>query len=144
MVNRVVLVGRLTKDPELRRTNSGSAVASFTLAFTNRQKNADGSNSSSFVTCTAWNKTAEVISQYCSKGSQICVDGRLVETRFQRKDGTNASRIEIIVENIELLGRKNTTEDRNDGYVADTSSVDVYEKESDSAAGDIADDDLPF
>ena len=91
-----------------------------------------------------WNKTAEIVSQYCSKGSQLCVDGRLVETKFQRKDGTNASRIEIVVENIELLGKKNITEDKNDGYVADTSSDDVYEKESDSAAGDMADDDLPF
>ena len=99
MVNRVVLVGRLTKDPELRRTNNGTPVTSFTLAFTNRTKNADGSNSSSFVNCTAWNKTAEIVSQYCSKGSQLCVDGRLVETKFQRKDGTNASRVEIVVEN---------------------------------------------
>lgn len=144
MVNRVVLVGRLTKNPELKRTNNGNPVTSFRLAFSNRTKNADGSPSSSFVNCTAWNKTAELVFQYCSKGSQLCVDGRLVEIKFQRKDGTNASRVEIVVENIELLGKKNTTEDKNDGYVADTSSDDVYEKESDSAAGDMADDDLPF
>ena len=106
MVNRVVLVGRLTRDPELRRTNSGLQVTSFTLAFTNRTKNADGTSSSSFVTCTAWNKMAEIISQYCKKGSQLCVDGRLQENKYQRKDGTNASTVEIVVENIELLGKK--------------------------------------
>ena len=144
MVNRVVLVGRLTKAPELKRTNNGNPVTSFTLAFSNRTKNADGSPSSSFVNCTAWNKTAELVFQYCLKGSQLCVDGRLVEIKFQRKDGTNASRIEIVVENIQLLGKKNITEDKNDGDVADTSLDDVYEKESDSAAGDMADDDLPF
>lgn len=143
MVNRVVVIGRLARDPELRRTNSGIAVCSFTLAVTNRTKNADGSASTSFFTCNAWNKLAEIVNQYCRKGSQICVDGRLQENKFQRKDGTNASRIEIIAENIELLGKKSSDESKNNGYSSDVSSTDNFEK-SDSVVDDLADDDLPF
>lgn len=148
MVNRVVLVGRLTRDPELRRTNSGLQVTSFTLAFTNRTKNADGTSSSSFVTCTAWNKMAEIISQYCKKGSQLCVDGRLQENKYQRKDGTNASTVEIVVENIELLGKKSDSQSSNNsGYSSDYVQSNVApseEKTDDMQNVDLADDDLPF
>ncbi len=145
MVNRVVVVGRLTKDPEKRRTNSGTAVCSFTLAFTNRTKDADGNTTSSFVTCQAWNKTAEIICDYCKKGSQICVDGRLQERRYQRKDGTNASVVEIVVENIELLGKANgSSVEKNDGYVSDTSSGNEYVEKNDNVSEELADEDLPF
>ena len=145
MVNRVVVVGRLTKDPELKRISSGVAVSSFTLAFSNRTKDAEGNQTSSFVTCNAWNKTAEIICNYCKKGSQICVDGRLQERRYQRKDGTNASVVEIVAENIELLGKANgSTNDKNDGYVNDMSSGNEFVEKNDNVSEDLADDDLPF
>jgi len=146
MVNRVIIVGRLTKDPELRTTGSGLAVTSFTLAFNNRTKGADGSTTSSFVTCNAWNKTAEIICQYCKKGSQLCVDGRLQERKYQRKDGTNASVVEIVIENIELLGKASgSTNGKNADYTPDNNSGDdFYTEKNDNAPEDLADDDLPF
>ena len=149
MINRVVLVGRLTKDPELRTTATGINVLSFTLAFDNKNKNADGTRGSSFINCTAWRNSAEIIAKYCKKGSQLGVDGTLQERRFQRKDGTNASVIEIVVDNIALLGSKggNTNtynsqpETVSTGYVQDDEPIEDIMANGD---GDLADDDLPF
>ena len=66
MINRVILVGRITKEPELRTTASGINVLSFTLAFDNKNKNADGTRGSSFINCTAWRNNADIIAKYCS------------------------------------------------------------------------------
>jgi len=144
MVNRVVLIGRLTKDPELRKTKTGISVTSFTLAFTNRAKNADGTFSSSFITCNAWNKTAEIVVEYCKKGSQVCVDGSLLERKYKRKDGTNASVVEVTIENLELLGRRDSsTTTKEDSEPADYQPDETFEK-NDAEFDDLADDDLPF
>lgn len=149
MINRVVLVGRLTKDPELRTTPNGVSVLSFTLAFDNKNKAADGSKTSSFINCTAWRNSAEIINQYCRKGSQLGIDGSLQERRYQRKDGTNASVIEVIVDQVTLLGSKSSNTNSSvqskpvdAGYAADEPSNinDVLS----SGDGDLADDDLPF
>lgn len=150
MINRVVLVGRLTKEPELRTTATGVNVLSFTLAFDNKTKNADGSKGSSFINCTAWRNSADIIARYCHKGSQIGVDGSLQERRYQRRDGTNASVIEVQVSEVTLLGSKGgvatnstpvDTTPVNHGYVEDEpDTADVM----DNGDGDLADDDLPF
>jgi single-strand DNA-binding protein len=158
MVNRVVIVGRLTRDPELRTTSTGLNVSSFTLAFDNRQKDASGNRTSSFVNCTVWNKTADFVTQYCHKGSQVCVDGRLQERRFQRRDGSNASTIEIVVENIDLLGSRNgntttvASKPQNDTGADELKDTAVDEPKDDSDSDEkndvgginLADDDLPF
>lgn len=147
MINRVCLIGRLTRDPELRRTNSGMGVTSFTVAFDNRTKNPDGSKSTSFISCTAWNKTAEYVCNYLKKGSLVSIDGRLQERKYQRQDGTNASVVEIIVENIGSLSSRPQNGSQpssvgtgvaNDDYSSDDSNV------QDILGTDLADDDLPF
>ena len=86
MINRVILVGRITKEPELRTTASGINVLSFTLAFDNKNKNADGTRGSSFINCTAWRNNADIIAKYCHKGSQIGIDGSLQERKYQRNN----------------------------------------------------------
>ncbi len=148
MINRVILVGRITKDPELRTTASGINVLSFTLAFDNKTKNADGSRGSSFVNCTAWRNNADIIAKYCHKGSQIGIDGSLQERRYQRRDGSNASVIEVIVNEIALLGSKSGSSTTNSqpepashGFVPDEEPIDDVMAGGD---GDLADDDLPF
>ena len=148
MINRVILVGRLTKEPELRTTASGINVLSFTLAFDNKNKNADGSRGSSFINCTAWRNNAEIIAKYCHKGSQLGIDGSLQERKYQRRDGSNASVIEVIVSDVALLGSKGNSstynsqpEPENQGYVPDEEPVEDVMAGGD---GDLADDDLPF
>ena len=86
MINRVIIVGRLTRDPELRSTPSGVNVLTFTLAFDNKNKNADGTRGTSFINCTAWRQLADFVSKYCKKGSQIGVEGSLQERKYQRRD----------------------------------------------------------
>lgn len=147
MVNRVVIVGRLTRDPELRRTYTGKAVTSFTLAFNNRMKNADGTNSSSFVNCTAWNGLAENIVNFCKKGSQVAVDGHLQERKYTRRDGTNASVVEIILDNIEFLGGKSTNANATNNSDDNGFSPDISEPQEDEKTSngiESSDDDLPF
>lgn len=144
MINRVVLVGRLTKDVELRRTPSGAAVASFTLAVDNPTFGANREKTSSFISCIAWNGAAEIVEKYCKKGSQLGVDGRLQTRSYDRKDGTKAYVTEVIVENITLCGSKSTS----NSSVSPASNNDFYQPSNDESldlsSDDIADDDLPF
>ena len=151
MINRVIIVGRLTRDPELRTTPNGVNVLTFTLAFDNKNKNADGTRGTSFINCTAWRQLADFVSKYCKKGSQVGVEGSLQERKFQRRDGSNASVIEIQVDGVTLLGAKqgNTTSINNSN--SQQTSTSGFEQDSllsdDDILGgddDLADDDLPF
>ena len=151
MINRVIIVGRLTRDPELRTTPNGVNVLTFTLAFDNKNKNADGTRGTSFINCTAWRQLADFVSKYCKKGSQVGVEGSLQERKFQRRDGSNASVIEIQVDGVTLLGAKqgNTTSVNNSN--SQQTSTSGFEQDSllsdnDILGGDddLADDDLPF
>lgn len=142
MINRVVLVGRLTKDVELRRTPSNVPVVNFTLAVDNLSFGKDKTSSASFISCVAWNGTAEIIEKYCKKGSQLGVDGRLQTRTYDKKDGTKAFVTEVIVDNITLLGSKSTS---NNSSNSDSSNFMPNDDESlDLGNDDIADDDLPF
>lgn len=148
MINRVVLVGRLTKTPELKTTTTGLSVITFTLAFDNKTKGVDGQRASSFINCTAWRQNAEFVAKYCEKGTQIGVDGSLQERRYQRRDGTNASVIEVVVDSVTLLGSKNQNSATSSQTVsAPASAYQADEPTSNdllSDDGDLADDDLPF
>lgn len=100
MLNHIVLMGRLTRDPELRRTNSGTAVASFTLAVDRDFGPKDGGEKETdFIECVAWKNTAEFISKYFSKGRMAVVSGRLQIRRWNDKDGNKRSTAEVVVDN---------------------------------------------
>lgn len=147
MINRVVLVGRLTKTPELKTTTTGLSVLTFTLAFDNKTKGADGQRTSSFINCTAWRQQAEFIAKYCEKGTQIGVDGSLQERRYQRRDGSNASTIEVVVDSVTLLNSKNQGTTNSQPVNQSATAYVPDEMPSDdllSDDGDLADDDLPF
>ena len=96
MINSVTLIGRVTQDIEVRKTNTNKSVASFTLAV------GDKNSESSFINMTAWNKTAELLAQYAPKGKQIGVTGRL-QTRMWEKDGDKRKATEVIVEQVQFL-----------------------------------------
>ncbi len=141
MVNSVTVSGRLTRDPELRRTNTGRAVTSFTIAFNNRTKDEQGNYTSSFINCTAWGTTAEYLANYAKKGNLLCIEGRLQERRYTRNDGSNASVVEIIVNNVEFMSGSKS----NSAKEADLAFEESAPESDDDALGtDIADDDLPF
>lgn len=111
-LNRVMLVGRLTRDPELRSTNSGAYLCRFTLA-SNRtifQKDADNREEVGFFDCVAWGKLAEVISKYTQKGKRVGVDGSLRFSSWEGNDGKKQSKVEIFVENFQFLdGRQESS-----------------------------------
>lgn len=103
-LNRVMLVGRLTKDPDLRYIPSGTSVASFSIA-NNRSyvKGGEKSDQVSYFECIAWGKLGEIISQYCKKGKLIGVDGRLQQRSWEDKDGNKRYKVEVVVENFQFL-----------------------------------------
>ena len=103
-MNTWVGIGRLTRDPEVRYTQSGKAYASFTLAI-DRRKSADGNQQADFIQCVAWEKIAEIISQYVSKGQKIAVEGR-IQTRSYDKDGRKVYVTEIVVNSMEFCDSK--------------------------------------
>lgn len=107
MLNSIILMGRLTRDPELRRTGSGIAVANFTIAVDrdfasgpNKEKETD------FIDCVAWRKTGEFVSKYFQKGSMIAVSGRLEIRKWNDKDGNSRRSAEVNVENAYFAGNK--------------------------------------
>lgn len=105
MLNRVVLIGRLTRDPELRTTTSGKQVVGFSIAVNKRIKPTDGSPDADFFNVTAWDKTAEFVANYLGKGRLVAVDGRLQTRKYQASDGTNREVTEIIADNVQGLDR---------------------------------------
>ena len=101
MLNKIILMGRLTRDPELRRTGSGTAVTSFSLAVDRDFKNRDtGERETDFVTIVAWRGTAEFVSRYFTKGRMAVVEGRLQIRQYTDKDGNKRSATEVVADNI--------------------------------------------
>jgi len=106
-MNKIILVGRLTKDPEVRSTSAGFSTVSFTVAVNRNFKNKDGNYDADFLPCVAFRNTAEFISKYFKKGSMICLDGRVQTRNYDAQDGSKRYVTEIVVENVEFVGGKN-------------------------------------
>ena len=104
--NRVILVGNLTRDPELRYTPGGTAVTEIGLAVNDRRKNAQGEwvDETTFVDVTLWGRTAEVASEYLSKGSPLLIEGRLKLDRWEGQDGQKRSKLRVVGERMQMLG----------------------------------------
>lgn len=107
MLNHIVIMGRLTRDPELRRTGSGLAVAGFTVAVDRDFANKDsGERETDFIDCVAWRSTGEFVSKYFSKGSMAVVSGRLQIRSWEDKDGNKRRTAEIVADNVYFGGSK--------------------------------------
>ena len=137
MINRVVLVGRLTRDPELRRTGNGTAVTSFTLAIDNRLKDANGQYTTSFIPCVVWNQQAENCVRFIHKGSLVGIEGRLNQRTYQNKEGNNVQVIEVMCDSVQYLESKKQEESPKETstQTAETNKLNNV---------DVPDDDLPF
>ena len=109
MINRVVLVGRLTKSPDLRKTQNGTSVCKFTLAV-NRRVTGQGQPDADFISCVAWNKTADLMLQYLNKGSLIGIEGRLQTGRFTYNNGETIYTCDVMVDTLQFLDPKKSEE----------------------------------
>ena len=146
MMNRVVLVGRLTRDPELRRTTSGNSVCSFTVALDNRQKNPDGSKSTSFIPCTVFGNTADTMVKYARKGLLVGVEGRLNQRSFVRQDGSKGSVLEVICDSVQFLERREGPVANEEMEIPqfDDVAAPAQDDNKNLDSIEITDDDLPF
>ena len=113
MINRVVLTGRLTRDPELKYTQSGNAVCSFTLAVDRQFRNQNGDREADFINCVIWRKSAENFSNFTHKGSMVGVDGRIQVRNYENQQGQRVYVTEVIVDNFALLESRNS---QGNGY----------------------------
>ncbi|MDB5085858.1 MAG: ssb [Bacilli bacterium] len=155
MLNRIILIGRLTADPELRYTNSGTAVASFSLAVDRPRPNQNGERETDFINIVVWQKQAELCAQYLKKGRLAAVDGRLQIRSYDNKEGQKVRVAEVVAESVRFLDRADQTNSSfgvdNDrgGNSAGRGSAEKSSPFEDPFAGDgkpidITDDDLPF
>ena len=138
MINNVVLVGRLTRDPELRYTPSNVAVATFSLAVNRNFKNQAGDREADFINCMIWRKPAELLSEWCKKGNLVAITGRIQTRSYENQQGQRVYVTEVVAESFQLLEKRDKT--------ADHSSMENQMPPSFGASNpmDIPDDDLPF
>lgn len=137
MINTVVLTGRLTKDVDLKYTQSGTAVGTFNLAVNRRFKNSNGEQEADFVNCVIWRKAAENLANFVQKGTLIGVEGRLQTRNYENNQGQRVYVTEVVVENFTFLEpRQNgNQQSQNNNYQSSNNNGDQI---------DISDDDLPF
>ena len=105
-MNKVILIGRLTRDPELRYTGSNTPVATFSLAVNRPFTNQSGEREADFINCVVWRKLAETVKNYLSQGSQVAVEGRIQTRNYDDQNGQKRYVTEIIVENIDFVGSR--------------------------------------
>ncbi|HEU5138744.1 MAG TPA: single-stranded DNA-binding protein [Bacillales bacterium] len=157
MINRTVLVGRLTKDPELRYTPNGVAVASFTLACDRPFTNQQGEREADFIRCVVWRRPAENVANYLQKGSLAGVDGRIQTRSFDNNEGRRVFVSEVVADRVQFLEPKGSSRAPGQGptesYGGGNQNPNRNQNQSpygdDPFAGDgkpidISDDDLPF
>lgn len=136
-MNKVIIIGRNTKDIELRQTPSGTSAIEFSVAVKRTFKNANGEYESDFFNCIAFSKLAETISRYVKKGDQVGIEGRLQTRNYTNKEGKKVYVTEIIVENVEFLQTKKQDEQKSSFEEADPFANAKWEEIK-------GEDDLPF
>ncbi|WP_018923273.1 single-stranded DNA-binding protein [Salsuginibacillus kocurii] len=159
MINRVVLVGRLTRDPELRYTPNGVAVCNFGIAVNRTFTNQHGEREADFFNCVVWRKQAENVANYLKKGSQAGIDGRLQSRSYENNEGRRVTVVEVVGDSVQFLeprGGSGTANNDPYGAPSQETSGGGYGGQQDSQslkndpfadqgkAIDISDDDLPF
>lgn len=160
-MNKVILIGRLTRDPEARTTASGTTVTRFSVAVTRTFANASGERETDFINCVAFRRQAENIAKYCTKGSQVAVEGRIQTGSYDAQDGTKRYTTDVVADNVTFLSSKNSDNNNyqpsnsyvnesptyQDNYVTnETPTADIGEDPFKDFGNEIAlsDDDLPF
>ena len=157
-MNKVILIGRLARDPELRTTSSGISMVRFTVAVTRPGTQGGAQPQTDFIGCVAWRRQAETIAKYCSKGSQVAVDGRIQTGSYDGNDGQKHYTTDIVADNVTFLGSKNSGANNSTSYEqpmpnynempspSEMPTMDISEDPFKDFGEEIAlsDDDLPF
>lgn len=141
MLNRQIVMGRLTHHPELKTTQSGISMCSFTIASDDDVKRSDGSRDTDFVDCVAWRNTAEFVSKFMKKGRLIVVDGRPKVKRYEDKNGVTHKTIELRADNVYFADSKPAT---NNEPAAPPSEPTPSQSDPEDFVEIYADEDLPF
>lgn len=160
-MNKVILIGRLARDPEMRTTASGTPVTRFTIAVSRPFTNQGGEREADFISCVAWRRQAENIAKYCTKGSQVALEGRIQTGSYDGQDGTKRYTTDIVADNVTFLSSRgneasgftpnnsfgNEAPSYQDNYMtssAPTANVgeDPFKDFGEEIA--LSDDDLPF
>ena len=142
MINRVVLTGNLTKDPELKTTQSGLSVVQFVIGVQRRFVKEDGEREADFISCVAWRRTAENIAKYFRKGQLIGIEGRVQTRSYDDKNGQRVYVTEVVVDNFAFLSsKKGKGNHQNSRQRLNTTAQDPF---AGTGSVDITDDDLPF
>lgn len=157
MINRTVLVGRLTNDPELKYTGNGVAVATFTVAVNRTFTNSQGEREADFIRCQMWRKAAENFCNFTRKGSLVGIDGRIQTRSYENQQGTRVFVTEVVAENFSLLESKNSSQNEQFEQNRPQNNGQNYQNKQNgqsapsrnpndpfSSAPQINDDDLPF
>lgn len=156
MLNRIILIGRLTADPELRYTSSGTAVASFSLAVDRQRANQMGERETDFINIVVWQKLGELCAQYLKKGRMAAVEGRLQIRSYENKEGQRVRVAEVVADNVRFLDRGDNTGSggfegsgagNNQGFAGGNKRGNSTNDDpfvDDGRPIDISDDDLPF
>lgn len=149
MINRVVIVGRLTRDPELRRTSNDIPVVSFTVAVNRSYAKSDSDQQADFINCTAWRRQAETVNQYLSKGSLVGVEGRIQTSSYEDQNGQKRTATDVVADSVQFLEPKSAnaqarseSSPQNSPYDYQAPAKEPYQNEEPII--DIPDDDLPF
>ena len=155
-MNNVVLVGRLTRDPELRTTPSGMAVTRFTIAVSQNFTNKNGERGADFINCSAWGRQADNISKYCRKGSLVSAEGRIRTSSYDAQDGTKRYTTEVVCETVNFLSTRSGNIDTSsrDEFIPDANEMAAMPMETADLTEDpfksfgeeitLSSDDLPF
>lgn len=144
MLNKIIIMGRLTRDPELRRTGSGTAVTSFSLAVDRDFKSQSGEKETDFIDVVAWRSTAEFVSKYFTKGRMAVVEGRLQIRDYTNKDGQKRRVAEIVADNIYFGDSKRDNDGEGSAYKDPSSYADEYGAGNDWNEIDEGDGECPF
>lgn len=158
-MNKVFLIGRLTRDPELRYTGNNTAVASFSIAVNRNFTNQSGEREADFINIVVWRKQAENVKNYLTQGSQVAIDGRIQTRSYDDQDGKKRYVTEVVADNVEFLGSKGSNSQGNNNSSSSSSEPTPYDfggSEQTTTAVDsnpfadfgssieISDDELPF
>lgn len=144
MINNVVLVGRMTKDAELRYTGNNIAVATFTLAVNRNRKNENGEREADFINCVIWRQAAENLANWAKKGALIGITGAIQTRNYENQQGQRVYVTEVVADNFQLLESRNQQEQGNTFQNGNSSSGGYNSPFGNSNPMDISDDDLPF
>ena len=149
MLNRIILIGRLTQDPEMKYTQSGKAVTTFTLAVDRPYQQKGKDKETDFIRIVVWDKLAELAAQYLHKGRLAAVEGRLQIRKYEDKEGRKVSIAEVVADNVRFLDRApddngNGNHSGGGGHTSSSTYRDDPFADPFSGGVDIADDDLPF